>query len=113
MANHKHNAIQVLLEAGWQVIGEQPTRVYKTYSQGSPLPNALIKFGGRMRLCLPGTDRRCTVGPRTVCFFVYDGKECSGFVSVKTRDVDEIIAVARNGVACGTGSDGRGSERDK
>lgn len=97
MADHKQIAIQALTEAGWQAIGEQPVKVCKTYSKGSPLPNALITFGGRMRLCLPGTKRRCTVGPRTVCFFLYDGKECSGFNSVKTRDVAAIKAAARNG----------------
>lgn len=83
-------AIETLIEAGWSHIGVQPTKMVRTHSGGSPFPNAEIKTGGRQKLELPGTQRRATVGPRSVCFFVYDGRECQGFQTVKTKDIAAI-----------------------
>lgn len=87
-------AIETLIEAGWSYIGAQPTKVVRTHSGGSPFPNAEIKTGGRQKLELPGTQRRATVGLRSVCFFIYNGRECQSFHTVKTKDIQAVKAAA-------------------
>lgn len=82
--------LAVLAACGWTHTGAQPTTIAKTYSGGSPVPNALIKMGGRQKMQKEGTQRRATIGPRTVCFFMYDGKDCGGFQNVNTSDLAAI-----------------------
>lgn len=87
-------AVKILTENGWVHLGAQPVKVFRTHSGGSPVPNATITTGGRQKLEKPGTQRRATVGKRSVCFFIYDGHECKEFQSVKTKDVAAIQAAA-------------------
>lgn len=87
-------AIETLVNAGWSHIGAQPLKTFRTYSGDSPVPNATITTGGRQKLEKPGTQRRATVGKRSVCFFIYDGHECKDFQTVKTKDAAAIQAAA-------------------
>lgn len=87
-------AIETLVEAGWTHIGVQQKQTFRTYCGGSPVVNGTITFGGRQKLEKSGTQRRATVGKRSVCFFIYDGRECRDFVTVKTKDVAAIQAAA-------------------
>lgn len=87
-------AITLLVELGWSHIGEQPVKTFRTYTGGSPVPNATIKTGGRQKLEKTGTQRRATVGPRSVCFFIYDGRDCKEFQTVKTSDTEAIRSLA-------------------
>ncbi len=49
---------------------------------------------GRRRLSLPGTDRRATVGARTVCLYRVAEKQATDFQTFKTSDVEAIRAAA-------------------
>lgn len=87
-------AIEALVEAGWSHIGAQKKQTCTVYCGGSPVTNGTMAIGGRQKLEKPGTQKRATVGKRSVCFFDYDGRDCTNFVTVKTSDVAAIQAAA-------------------
>lgn len=84
MGEYPNKATSVLTAAGWRDIGDLPKRESRIFTGRSSVPNATITTGGRHRLELPGTQRRVTDGPRTLCFFVYDGGVRSGFESSRS-----------------------------
>lgn len=92
-------AIQAVIAAGFVPEGETRQETVRMESAANPIYGGiggkLATFGGRPRFSLPGTNRRVTVGPRSVCFYNFEkGKEPTGFKSLDTKDTAAIVAAA-------------------
>lgn len=84
------DVLSILIENGWSEIGVQQSKEFRIFKGGSPVSNGTMKTGGRLKLEKRGTLNRATVGPKSVCFFEYDGKSCSNFRTFKSTDIDSI-----------------------
>lgn len=100
----KRRIVALLLDAGWQPAGETRLERVRLSTARSPVHGGIggeaREFGGRARFELPGTDRRATVGARTVSFYrVTDGKAQDLRNYDTARDLDAIAAQAAAGAA--------------
>ena len=98
------DAVFVLLAAGWQVAGKTSEEMVRFPTKDTPVGNhgasggKLVTFGGRRRFVLPKTPRVCTVGKRTVCFYVLDdNRKPVNFTALSTKDLDAVRTTAAAG----------------
>lgn len=93
--------IKMLLEAGWEQDGQTaqqmvriPTTDYPVYGG---IGGKLVKTGGRLRLCLPGTDYRVTVGKITTYFYQVPNGVTQTLAHLQTRhqqvEIEAMIAL--------------------
>ncbi len=82
--------VRALVDAGWKENGHQMGGSYRTTSNG--FPGSIIKTGGRQRWIGP-ENRRCTLGPRTVCFFEMVNNQPANFRNYSVKhDLDKALA---------------------
>lgn len=85
------DVIRKLREAGWVDDGATQSEIVRM-----PVDcfggRHDVQVGGRMRLRLPDSDRRVTVGPRTTCFYRVVGGSPREFVNLRTmHDLTKIV----------------------
>jgi len=97
----KEQIIQELLAIGWiedgitrQEIVRIPTMDCPT-SCGGKAGGKLASFGGRIRMILPGTLRKVTIGSRTVNFYEVINNKLIGFTQFRANDLPGIITEAK------------------
>lgn len=85
--------VKLLHAAGWTDDGHTISEAVRVPTSRSPvfggMGGELREFGGRRRFAL--RDRRCTIGPRVVCFYrkAADG-QAADFVRLPTKDLEAI-----------------------
>jgi hypothetical protein len=88
----KKRAVETLKKHGYEPYGS--TESFKIITAKSyPLPGKIVS--GRLRMWIPNTSQRVTVGPRTVCFYQVIDKKAQGWTSRKTTELAEIRDYAR------------------
>lgn len=97
-------AIEAVLAAGFVADGETRSETVRIPTERCPvlcrgkMGGEIATFGGRPRFALPGTNRRVTVGPRTVCFYRFEkGKDPTGFKSIDTKNLAAVVAACNQG----------------
>ena len=95
--------VRALLDAGWRENGYQMGGSYRTTSNG--FPGSIIKTGGRQRWIGP-ENRRCTIGPRTICFFEMVDNQPANFRNYSVKhDLDKALTeICPNAEALATAS---------
>lgn len=91
-----NEVIAILKSLGWEPHGHTDSETVRVPTSRAPvfggIGGELRTFGGRLRFSQPGTNRRCTVGPRKVCVYEVDGREATAFRTFRTSDLDGIRA---------------------
>jgi hypothetical protein len=99
-------AIEAVIAAGFVDDGETRSQTVRMESASNPIYGGIggrvTTIGGRPRFALPGTDRKVTVGPRSVCFyrFAKGDREPHSYQSFATKDVEAIRHAANILVGC-------------
>ncbi len=97
---HQQSVIEFLLSEGWSACGQTQMDTVRIGTRKSPvfggLGGELRNFGGRPRF--EKGSRRVTVGPRTVCLYLFENKQASQFQNFKTSQIDAIRQAIAGGV---------------
>lgn len=81
----------LLVSHGWEDAGTSAAAPYKIVTRDSyPLPGKVITPSARKRFVLPGTNKRATVGKRTVNFYEAGQRQAINFEQFKTKDIEGI-----------------------
>ena len=87
MNNAKDLAIKVLLDGGYIPDGEVRGEAYAIITSKSyPFAGRLIEPLARIRLALPETNKRATVGPRVVCMYEIVNHAAVNFQNFPTKE---------------------------
>lgn len=97
------DAIQALMEAGFDPDGHTQEQIVRIPTRNSPLfgktGGELAKLGGRQRFAKSGTNIKATVGARTTAIYRREGKGLEGVTGIATLDTKNIEAL-RVALAC-------------
>ena len=90
-------AIEELVHIGFEHDGETWGECYKIITTSSyPLPGAIVNIPPRVRLKLPGTIWKVTVGKITTNFYTVENREVTDFTQFKTKMLPDIAAFAKH-----------------
>lgn len=83
-----------LFDAGFVEAGETREETVRISTGRSPILGRTggerRTFGGRLRMELPGTDVRATVGPRTTYLYHCTDGHVTTIATLRTKDLDEL-----------------------
>ena len=92
--------LSALGELGWRDAGETVRQTVRTPTATTPVYGAsggeVRTLGGRLRLALPGSDRRLSVGARTTCFYRIADGEAVEHGRFETAEPARIVEFARS-----------------
>ena len=91
MSNNE-TVIELLLSFGYIQDGVVAGGAYRVGSQVSGYTR--MEIPDRMKLRLPDTNQRVSIGKRTTCFYQVVDKQATNFVNFNTKDIDVIKAHA-------------------
>lgn len=98
-------AIESLVYLGFEDDGETRGDCLKIITRKSyPLPGAIANISSRVRLKLPGTAWKVTVGKITTNFYTVENHKVTSFKQFKTKMLPDIVAFAEN-LAANAGSE--------
>ncbi len=102
--------VEALQQAGLVRAGETDAEEVRIPTSKPPVFGGIggerRTFGGRQRWTLPGTNLRCTVGPRTVNVYTVHGRGDVNFLAMLTTkgiDLDALRAALRRGTNAPSG----------
>jgi len=90
-------AIESLVYLGFEDDGETRGDCFKIITRKSyPLPGAIANIPSRVRLKLPGSLWKVTVGKITTNFYTLENHEVTSFTQFRTKMLPDIVSFAES-----------------